>query len=164
MIRAAPRFYNMLMRWHTTDPSFWMTREGLERATRFHGHRGSFLIVGLRMGALILRELETAGHWPLRIRCFAARPPVSCFVDGLQLSTGSTLGKGNISTDDRDRCEAMAELEDERGIRTITVRLKDDVRKRIESSFGQCEEVETEVENYLLVAPDEELFQITREL
>ncbi|MGB9589815.1 MAG: hypothetical protein ACP5QG_04310 [candidate division WOR-3 bacterium] len=51
------------MRWHTTDPDFWLTIEGLERATSFYGHMGSFLIVGLRMGALILRELKTVGHW-----------------------------------------------------------------------------------------------------
>lgn len=148
------------MMWHTTDPDFWMTPEGLERATSFHGHRGSFLIVGLRMGALILSELGTKGHWPLKIRCFAARPPVSCFVDGLQLSTGCTLGKGNISAEDRDACEARAELEDENGIRAITVRLRDEVRGRIESSFGQCEEVEKRVENYLLQAQNEEIFQV----
>ncbi|MEO0180042.1 MAG: formylmethanofuran dehydrogenase subunit E family protein [candidate division WOR-3 bacterium] len=152
------------MMWHTTDPDFWMTEEGLSRATSFHGHRGSFLIVGLRMGALILKELNTRGQWPLRVRCFAARPPVSCFVDGVQLSTGCTLGKGNISTEDMDSCEARAELEDERGIRVITVRLKDDVRKRIESSFGECEEVEKEIENYLLKAQDQELFEITKYL
>jgi len=150
------------MKWHTTDPGFWMTPDGLERATSFHGHRGSFLIVGLRMGALILKELGTDGQWPLKIRCFAARPPVSCFVDGLQLSTGCTLGKGNISTEDRDRCEAKAELEDENGIRSITVELRDEVRKRIESSFGQCEEVKKEVEEYLLIAPDDELFHVNR--
>ncbi len=137
-----------------------MTREGLERATSFHGHRGSFLIVGLRMGALILRELGTKGHWPLRIRCFAARPPVSCFVDGLQLSTGCTLGKGNISAEDRDSCEARAEIEDEKGRKAMVVRLRHEVRQKIESSFGQCEEVEKEIENYILAAPDEELFQV----
>jgi len=156
--------YNIELMWHTTDPGFWVTEEGLARAVSFHGHRGSFLIVGLRMGALILRELGTKGHWPLRIRCFAARPPVSCFVDGLQLSTGCTLGKGNISAEDRNACEARAELEDEYGIRVVVVRLRDEVRERIESSFGQCEEVEAEIENYLLRASEEELFQITREI
>ncbi|MGC8894053.1 MAG: FmdE family protein [candidate division WOR-3 bacterium] len=70
------------------------------------------------------------------MRCFAARPPVSCFVDGLQLSTGCTFDKGNISTEDQDRCGVMAELENERGVLVMTVRLRDEVRQRIESSFG----------------------------
>lgn len=68
----------------------------LEYATRFHGHLGPWLVLGLRAGrraARVLKatpfQLEAVVHCP-------ARTPYSCFLDGIQLGSGCTLGKGNI--------------------------------------------------------------------
>jgi len=68
----------------------------LQAAGRFHGHVGPFLAIGLRMGLL---ANETLGRDPMETTALAAvepRPPKSCLVDGVQFTTGCTMGKGNI--------------------------------------------------------------------
>lgn len=69
----------------------------ISRAVEFHGHLGPFLVLGLRMGLMARRMLGFAGHFDVKVNAFTGtRTPVSCIVDGLQVSTGATLGKGNI--------------------------------------------------------------------
>jgi len=65
----------------------------LEEATRFHGHKGPWLVIGYKAG---LRALEVLGSG---IRCSVRLPPstpYTCLVDGIQCSSGCTLGKGLI--------------------------------------------------------------------
>jgi len=70
----------------------------VKRAVEFHGHLGPYLTCGLRMGLLALRLLDSRGFSDLMIVAeTGAEPPVSCLVDGLQIATGCTLGKGNIA-------------------------------------------------------------------
>jgi len=68
----------------------------LVAAGRFHGHIGPFLALGLRLGGI---ANEALGRDPMEMRASVAvlpRPPRSCVVDGIQYSTGCTMGKGNI--------------------------------------------------------------------
>lgn len=72
-------------------------KELLQRAVEFHGHLGPYLVLGLRAG---LYANQALGRDPMKTEAFIqskTTPPESCFVDGVQLSTGCTLGKGNIS-------------------------------------------------------------------
>jgi pyrimidine-specific ribonucleoside hydrolase len=63
----------------------------------FHGHLGVFSIVGAKMG-IKAREIFGVGPDVLRVVTDAGiRPPYSCLNDGIQVSTGSTLGMGLIS-------------------------------------------------------------------
>jgi len=75
----------------------------LAHAARFHGHLGPWLVLGLRAGRYASRVLR-AGPFNLRaaVRC-PSRPPHSCFIDGVQVGSGCTLGKANI-TRRRARC------------------------------------------------------------
>ncbi len=66
-------------------------------ASRFHGHVGPFLAIGLRMGGM---ANEVLGRDPMKMEASVrveARPPRSCVLDGIQYSTGCTMGKGNIA-------------------------------------------------------------------
>jgi len=71
--------------------------EGLmDEAVRFHGHLGPFLVLGLKAG---LFANEVLGRDPFKTRAVVETdlvPPCSCFVDGVQVATGCTMGKGNI--------------------------------------------------------------------
>ncbi|MCL6641743.1 MAG: formylmethanofuran dehydrogenase subunit E family protein [Candidatus Bipolaricaulota bacterium] len=68
------------------------------RAVEFHGHLGPYLVCGVKMGLLALRLLGSHGYTELTVTAeTGVTPPVSCLVDGLQIATGCTLGKGNIS-------------------------------------------------------------------
>ncbi len=62
----------------------------------FHGHLGVFSIVGAKMG-IKARELFGVGPDELKVVTSAgSRPPYSCMNDGIQVSTGATLGMGTI--------------------------------------------------------------------
>ena len=63
----------------------------------FHEHLGIYSILGAKMG-LRAREYFHVGIDELKIESYAgSNPPVSCMNDGLQVSTGSTLGHGTIT-------------------------------------------------------------------
>ncbi len=65
----------------------------------FHEHLGIYSILGAKMG-LRAREFFHVGIDELEILSFAgSNPPVSCLNDGLQVSTGGTLGHGTIHLD-----------------------------------------------------------------
>lgn len=66
-------------------------------AGRFHGHLGPWLALGLRLGRDLLELLDATGHFGLlvEVECPPA-PPLSCLLDGLQWSTGATMGKQNL--------------------------------------------------------------------
>lgn len=68
----------------------------LHRAISFHGHGGPFLVVGLQMGLAALRMLEASGLFDLCCSVKLRSPPDSCVIDGIQFSTGCTMGKCNI--------------------------------------------------------------------
>jgi len=62
----------------------------------FHGHLGVFSIVGAKMG-IRAREYFGIGTDLLEISSYAGSvEPFSCMNDGLQVSTGATLGQGSI--------------------------------------------------------------------
>jgi len=62
----------------------------------FHGHLGIFSIVGAKMG-LLAREYFKVGNDVLNVVSYAgSEEPFSCLNDGIQVSTGATLGQGSI--------------------------------------------------------------------
>jgi formylmethanofuran dehydrogenase subunit E len=75
-----------------SDPSW------LKLAAQFHGHLGPMMTFGSRMGMAALLAVDAKGYFDVEITCEGplAKPPASCFLDGLQISTGATLGKRNL--------------------------------------------------------------------
>ncbi|MFH1678044.1 MAG: formylmethanofuran dehydrogenase subunit E family protein [Candidatus Omnitrophota bacterium] len=69
----------------------------LNQAIKFHGHLGPYLILGILAGALAVKKLGCKRYFGLHIKVYGAKEkPMSCLIDGLQLATGATYGKGNI--------------------------------------------------------------------
>ena len=70
----------------------------LRRAVDFHGHFGPFLVVGVRAGIIALRELQTSKeNRSLRaVASLVYSVPYSCILDGIQLSTGCTIGNKRL--------------------------------------------------------------------
>jgi hypothetical protein len=70
----------------------------LARIEDFHGHLGPFVILGFRAGQAALRSLPAQGYFDLEARVWCGKtPPLSCFADGVQLGSGCTTGKGNLT-------------------------------------------------------------------
>ncbi|MEO0078630.1 MAG: formylmethanofuran dehydrogenase subunit E family protein, partial [candidate division WOR-3 bacterium] len=76
----------------------------LEAAGRFHGHIGPWLALGVRAG---LRAWEKLGvRYQDLVACVRCpdRTPYTCFLDGIQFSSGCTMGKGNIRHQAAEGC------------------------------------------------------------
>ena len=86
-----------------------------------HGHLGIYSTLGAKMG-LYAMELLHAEH-SISVLSYAGEvPPVSCFNDGLQVSTGASLGHGLISIS--DDAEKRAEAVFTSGCNSVKLRLK----------------------------------------
>jgi len=128
----------------------------LRRAAEFHTHLGPYLVIGLRMGRIVVREL---GREPftISIRAFTGDvPPYSCAVDGLQLATPCTTGNGGLRVDGERRMAIEARRDD----RCLMVTLRPEVFRRIEAD---CTEANQETFACgIWEAPDDELFIVER--
>lgn len=103
-------------------------------ANELHRHLGVYAIIGTKMG-IRAREYFGAGIDELKIVSFAGvTPPFSCMNDGLQVSTGATLGHGliSISSDTLKLPEAEFMYLGKK----ITIALKENYRKKIEKEIN----------------------------
>lgn len=71
----------------------------LKKATDLHGHFGPFLTLGVRMGLLGLKELGAEkGDAQLDVMVMLEYTlPFSCMLDGIQMSTGCTIGNKRLT-------------------------------------------------------------------
>ena len=84
-----------------------LSNDLLEDAVRFHGHLGPFLVLGLRAGLIATNYLGKS-YFELKARVETApHPPRSCFIDGIQFTSGCTFGKGNIEVKPSNNVSAI---------------------------------------------------------
>ncbi len=71
----------------------------LVQVVQFHGHLGPAVVAGARMGMIGLRAVEAKGYFDVEVTCEGpfAKPPQSCFLDGIQVATGATTGKRTLN-------------------------------------------------------------------
>ena len=125
----------------------------VDRGVEFHGHLGPFLVCGIRMGLVALDKLNSTGHKDLSVVSYSGKqPPFSCLNDGVQISTGCTLGKGNITVRDKGQARIIFEKEKNK----LEISLKDFILDKIEYK---------DIDSYskeLMDIPEEELFEWKR--
>lgn len=130
----------------------------MKKAAEFHGHLGPFLVIGVRMGLLAKRTLNSDGFSDLSVTVnTGSKPPLSCVADGIQVATGCTLGKGNIAV--RNLNEVSSIFATKR--RTIQVKIRRDAIQSLalELLHGDPRKMErTAIEISLM--PDTKLFSI----
>jgi len=127
--------------------------EALQALQRFHGHLGVYVTVGLRMGELGRR---TFGHYK-GLHAYVKsgpKPPMLCVVDGVQFSSGCTMGKGNITVEAGEEPEVSFEKEGRR----LRIALKPGWRERIDREMSKDKELEQSVFYFRL--PETELFDV----
>lgn len=71
--------------------------DSLAHIKQFHGHLGPYAVIGYRMGLLANKHLGDDPFAKQAVALTGITTPVSCIVDGIQLASGCTLGKGNIA-------------------------------------------------------------------
>lgn len=100
-----------------------------------HGHLGIYSLIGAKMG-LKARKIFKAEIDQIKVYSYAGNiQPLSCMNDGIQVSTGATLGHGTITifNDSIFQPKAIFSYKD----RNIEIRLKEEYRERIETDISQ---------------------------
>lgn len=99
-----------------------------------HRHIGVYALVGAKMGIRAL-EYFGAGIDEAEVLSLAGSgPPISCLNDGIQVSTGATLGHGLISvSEDNPRVAAVFTYMNQR----VGFRLKEQYSLQIKTEIGQ---------------------------
>jgi len=105
-----------------------------------HGHLGIYSLLGVKMGCLAVELLGAdASHPSISVLSFAGNvPPLSCMNDGLQVSTGSTLGRGLITVSPEAPSRSAAQFSC--GGKTIRLSLKAACEQRIQDDIRKAKE------------------------
>jgi len=126
----------------------------LDEAVRFHGHLGAFLVLGLKAG-LYANEFLGKDYFATRAVVETELvPPGSCFVDGVQLATGCTMGKGNIEL----RQGGSLSVTFMKKGKEIRLWLRDDVLERLKRISSKARSREAALA--LVDQPIQELFHV----
>lgn len=125
------------------------------------------MVIGLRMGLTALNALNNGGWFGLTcVAMLRCSPPDSCVLDGIQSSSGCTMGKNNISVIEGNGVSVTFQS----GLKTRQITLKPEIYEKIKKSMSSDAEHtipdhEDEVMvSHLIEADEEELFVITLKL
>jgi formylmethanofuran dehydrogenase subunit E len=136
----------------------------LERAIEFHGHLGPFLVLGLRMGVVGIRELNVErGDGRMRVTArLKYSIPFSCAVDGLQIVTKCTVGNKKLTIADYAGVATDFKLEDGKQA-TVSVKSAffEMLKRKLPSKSVPSEEVR-KIARLVASTPEEELFIVSR--
>ena len=131
----------------------------LKKAVEFHGHLGPYLVLGVLAGEFALEKLNIQKYFGLKIKVKGVdKKPKSCFIDGLQLSTGATYGKGNIFKLNGSKIAAY--FSDRRSPKLVTLTFRDNLIRSLKEakSHQECEKLAKR----LYTADPRKLFRIKR--
>jgi len=104
-------------------------------ANELHRHLGVFAIIGVKMG-IRAREYFNTGVDEFSVKSFAgSTPPVSCFNDGLQVSTGATPGHGLLTVINDQPASPSAEFTYLN--RKIRITLKPEITEKITAELKE---------------------------
>jgi len=136
----------------------------VKEAVGFHGHLGPFLVIGVRMGLIGLRELKIArGDPKLQATAILKRAvPFSCTIDGIQVTTQCTIGNGKLKLKSRQKTISTEfKLNREK---QVTVTLKptkfEELKKAMPKSARSYKNIQLAREVASL--PEKELFTIKK--
>lgn len=102
-------------------------------AGELHGHLGVYAVIGVKMGQRV-REYMGIGIDDVNITSYTEPyPPYSCMNDGLQVSTGGTLGHALISLAGGDSISYSPSARFTYGAKDIIVSLKPSLKKEIDA-------------------------------
>ena len=87
-----------------------LNENNIQEAVRFHGHLGPFLVLGLKMGKFAKEYINPRDFKDIEVEIFIHpfKTPESCIIDGIQFSSGCTIGKKNLIIKESDKKEIKA--------------------------------------------------------
>jgi len=137
----------------------------IKRAAKFHGHLGPFLVIGVRMGLIGIRELKTKAnqeklHVTARLKYSV---PFSCVLDGIQITTRCTFGNQKLTLKNSPDIAAEFQLSHTKQI-TVAVNQTtfNELKKQLLSKNPSNHEVE-ELAQLIASMPEKDLFVVKKE-
>ena len=98
-----------------------------------HRHLGAYSLIGVKMG-ILAREILEADLDELNVVTYTGlKPPESCLIDGLQIATGASLGRGTIHTSMETKSAPKAVFI--KGPRRIRIEVKTKIIQMIQSEI-----------------------------
>jgi len=136
------------------------SRNLLKSATDFHGHLGPYLVLGLRMGLFANKTLQPRRLHDMSVTVWTKRsPPESCLLDGIQVSSGCTLGKTNLQVKNAARIRARFR----KGNRSLLIQPTEKTTKLLRSTYRRTSKKAVEELAIALSSMSEEaLFSVKR--
>ena len=138
--------------------------EILEKAVNFHGHLGPFLVLGIRMGFIGLRELRVErGNPKLRVTVMTKPSvPFSCVIDGIQAATLCTVGnrKLRLRNSTKSILAKFQILEGNKVTITLNLAKQEELKQRL-SKLTSPQEMERIARNASSM-PEKELFEVKK--
>jgi len=131
--------------------------EALRQIERFHGHIGPYAIVGYKMGEIANKTLGSDPFSKKAVVWTGTTPPLSCIIDGLQISSGCTMGKGNILV--KQESSPKVQFTNNDG-KKIEITLKPVIKQEIDTTV--TEENIASFSEKLYQRTDQELFDISQ--
>jgi len=136
----------------------------VREAVDFHGHLGPFLVIGVRMGLIGLRELKTGeGEFKLQATAILKQaPPFSCAIDGIQVTTHCTVGNGKLKL--KNKPETMSAIFKLNKERQVTVTLKPAKYEELKKSLPRDRQSYKNIRlaREIAYAPEEDWFTIEK--
>ncbi len=129
--------------------------EELRNIERFHGHIGPYAVIGFRMGKIANEKL---GKNPFNKKAqvwTSKEPPMSCVIDGIQMSSGCTIGKGNLKIFSGNLPKVL--FSNNNG-KQIEIHLRESIKNEIDTNVTEQNIISYSEKLYQL--PDAELFEI----
>lgn len=139
----------------------------VEAAESLHGHLGPFLVVGVKMGLLGLREIgnpKDNGQLHVTAR-MKGSTPFTCALDGIQVVTRCTIGNQRLKLESSDSSVIAAKFELKNDEREVTVVLKPEVLRDLEEKVLGRKVPPRELRRLALKifsTPENELFIVKR--
>lgn len=104
-----------------------------------HGHLGVYSTLGAKMGVRALEEFEAMGLDTSHISALSyagSVPPLSCLNDGVQVSTGATVGHGALAL--ADSAELCPKVVFSCGGKSLTLTLRPEYENVIRADISEA--------------------------
>ena len=146
----------------------------LELGINFHGHKCPAMPLGIRAGVAAMKTLEVERASNKELFCYVEAGPAHaalCFIDGIQVATGCTYGKGTIEKlNYAKQAIILIDLKRQKAVR-VSVN-PEMMKKAMQSKFVQLRKEGTEPKDIpaeiidpmlknITSQPDEALFKIS---
>ena len=136
----------------------------LRKAEEFHGHLGPFLVLGVRMGLVGVRELGAKENAEkLRVTVMSKYSvPFSCVIDGIQVATKCTIGNKKLMVKNSSGITAKFELQNRRRVNVAVNPVTfNKLKNELQSEKVSSEELR-KLAQLVISMPEKELFIVGR--